>query len=357
MTTAAGAARTRSAIDHGGLATTRKGRRGRRSEREVGLDDGDAVVGEARARRCSARPGWRSTATTRRRRRPAPASARRCRRRGRRRGRRGRTPASRDDVAGGVSGSSRCQPHRAGRVRAPRTRRTITQHVVMRPPSRATDQFHPRVSRHRRVCVPDGAPETLRSSKPSDGSGGTSSRLRSATRRATRSLLARRAIRRSRACSASSSRPVSVLDAPVAQDDRDEDLVVVDRQVVDPGLGDRARRARRSRGCRRRASRSSTTWRSIACTIALGSSSMAADGEVAVEEVVQVLVGGDAHHHVVAGAVAEQPPGVAVGDAGRQLLQRHVDEAVGRRRRARAPGRRRPAPCGPARGRRGRRPG
>ena len=50
--------------------------------------------------------------------------------------------------------------------------------------------------------------------------------------------------------------------------------------------------------------------------------------EVAVEEVVQVLVGGDAHHHVVAGAVTEQPPGVAVGDAGGQLLQGDVDDAV-----------------------------
>ena len=50
--------------------------------------------------------------------------------------------------------------------------------------------------------------------------------------------------------------------------------------------------------------------------------------EVAVEELVQVLVGGDAHHHVVPGRVADHLAGRAVGDAGRELLQREVDEPV-----------------------------
>ena len=50
--------------------------------------------------------------------------------------------------------------------------------------------------------------------------------------------------------------------------------------------------------------------------------------EVPVEEVVEVLVGGDPRHHLVAGRVVEQLAGVAVGDAGRQLLERDVDEAV-----------------------------
>ena len=52
--------------------------------------------------------------------------------------------------------------------------------------------------------------------------------------------------------------------------------------------------------------------------------------EVTVEEVVTVLVGGDPLHDLVAGGVVEQLAGVVVGDAGGELLQRDVDEAVGR---------------------------
>ncbi len=43
-------------------------------------------------------------------------------------------------------------------------------------------------------------------------------------------------------------------------------------------------------------------------------------GEVAVEQLVQVLVGADPLHHLVADRVAEQGTGVAVRDPGRQLL-------------------------------------
>ena len=60
-----------------------------------------------------------------------------------------------------------------------------------------------------------------------------------------------------------------------------------------------------------------------------GSSSRAARGEVAVEEVVEVLVGRHPLHDLVADRVVEQLAGVAVGDAGGQLLERDVDEAVG----------------------------
>ena len=54
-------------------------------------------------------------------------------------------------------------------------------------------------------------------------------------------------------------------------------------------------------------------------------------GEIAVEEVVVVLVGGDPRHHGVADRVADQLAGVAVGDPRGQLLEREVDEPVGRR--------------------------
>ena len=50
--------------------------------------------------------------------------------------------------------------------------------------------------------------------------------------------------------------------------------------------------------------------------------------EVAVEEVVTVLVAGDALHHFVRGGVFTELPGVVVRDARRELLQRDVDHAV-----------------------------
>ena len=50
--------------------------------------------------------------------------------------------------------------------------------------------------------------------------------------------------------------------------------------------------------------------------------------EVAVEEVVPVLVARDALHDLVAGRVLAALPGVVVRDARRQLLQRDVDHAV-----------------------------
>jgi DNA-binding Lrp family transcriptional regulator len=56
--------------------------------------------------------------------------------------------------------------------------------------------------------------------------------------------------------------------------------------------------------------------------------------QVAVEEVVEVLVGGDALHDVVARCV-QAPPGVAMRHPGRQFLPGDVHEAVGDGRRLR----------------------
>ena len=69
------------------------------------------------------------------------------------------------------------------------------------------------------------------------------------------------------------------------------------------------------------------TSRSTAMTMPDGSSGEGGRGEVAVEEVVQVLVGRHPGHEVVADRIAEQLAGVAMGDAGGQLLQGQVDEA------------------------------
>ena len=53
--------------------------------------------------------------------------------------------------------------------------------------------------------------------------------------------------------------------------------------------------------------------------------------EIAVEEVVEVLVGGDARHDGPTGRIVEQEARVAVRDPGRELLQCRVDEGVGHR--------------------------
>ena len=50
--------------------------------------------------------------------------------------------------------------------------------------------------------------------------------------------------------------------------------------------------------------------------------------QVAVEELVEVLVAGHAHHHLVPGWVADHLAGRPVRDAGRQLLQREVHEPL-----------------------------
>ena len=55
--------------------------------------------------------------------------------------------------------------------------------------------------------------------------------------------------------------------------------------------------------------------------------------DVAVEDHVQVLVGGDPDHDLVGHRVIRVAPGVAMGDARRELLERHVGEAAERVRR------------------------
>ena len=52
-------------------------------------------------------------------------------------------------------------------------------------------------------------------------------------------------------------------------------------------------------------------------------------GEIAVVEVVEVLVGGDPAHDRLAGRVVEQLSGVPMRDTCRELLQRDVHDAVG----------------------------
>ena len=125
---------------------------------------------------------------------------------------------------------------------------------------------------------------------------------------------------------------LEVLDAPVLHDHRHEDLVVVRLEVVHADVGDLActgvevgnprtghlevadlaldRRHHRGRVDLERGTR-----------------------EVAVVEVVEVLVGGDAAHDRLAGRVVEQLSGVPMRDTCGDLLQRDVHDAVGDARR------------------------
>ena len=109
---------------------------------------------------------------------------------------------------------------------------------------------------------------------------------------------------------------------------------MVDGEVVDAGPGDERRRGDRSSGMPVPGMAKPVTSRSVAMHHARRVELEGGGGEVAVEEVVEVLVGGHPGHEVVADRIAEQLAGVAVGDAGGQLLQREVDEAVVRRRPA-----------------------
>ena len=122
---------------------------------------------------------------------------------------------------------------------------------------------------------------------------------------------------------------LDLLQLPVAQHHRHQHLVVVEGQVVDSGPGDRRRPGGEVVDARPRH---------------LELPHLAVDGhhhgrrvegqglahDVAVEQVVEVLVGRHPGHHLVADGVAEQLAGVAVGQPGGQLLQRHVDQRVGR---------------------------
>ena len=55
--------------------------------------------------------------------------------------------------------------------------------------------------------------------------------------------------------------------------------------------------------------------------------------KVAVEQEVEVFIGGDPLHDLVAGGVVESLGCVEVSDPGRQLLERHVDHGACRRPR------------------------
>ena len=137
---------------------------------------------------------------------------------------------------------------------------------------------------------------------------------------------------RSRACSAAALRFWQLVDPPVLEDDRHEDLVVVRREVVDAGVGDQARVHLEvgDPGARHReVAHLALDRRDHARRVELERRR----DEVAVEEVVEVLVGRDAAHDRGAHRVIEQLPGVAVRDAGGELLERDVDDAVGDARR------------------------
>ena len=100
-------------------------------------------------------------------------------------------------------------------------------------------------------------------------------------------------------------------------------------QVVDAGRGDRGRvRAEIGNAGARHLERAHLT---LDRAHGAGRIDLQRRGhEVAIEEIVEVLVGCDARHHLVAGFVLEQVPGVAMRDARRQLLQRYVRERVDR---------------------------
>ena len=70
-------------------------------------------------------------------------------------------------------------------------------------------------------------------------------------------------------------------------------------------------------------------WRLMASTIPDGSISRAALDEVAVEEVMEVLVGGHPFHDRVSLGIGECLARVVMGDPGGQLLERQVGEGVG----------------------------
>src|SRR5438552_3543023 len=117
------------------------------------------------------------------------------------------------------------------------------------------------------------------------------------------------------------------LDAPVTKDHRNKNLVVVQRKVVDARRRDRGRvRAEIGNPCT-----GHLEGAHLAFDRAHGAGRIDLQGrghEVAIEEIVEVLVGRDPRHHLVAGLVVEEVPGVAVRDTRRQLLQRDVRERV-----------------------------
>ena len=118
-----------------------------------------------------------------------------------------------------------------------------------------------------------------------------------------------------------------MIDSPVFEDDRDEDLVVVLHEVVHAGVGDRACVTREVGDAHAR------HLEVAHLTIDRRDHRRGVDlerggNEVAVEDVVEVLVGRDAGHDRLPGWIAEQLARVAVRDAGRDLLERDVHDAV-----------------------------
>ena len=118
----------------------------------------------------------------------------------------------------------------------------------------------------------------------------------------------------------SGPQPLEAVQVPVTDHDGNEDLVVVGSEVVDAGVRDRSgvpseigdpgpghgevpnlpldRRHYRLRVDREREGR-----------------------QVSVEEMMEVLVGGDAGHDSTAGRIGEEPARVVVRDSRRELLQ------------------------------------
>ena len=151
-----------------------------------------------------------------------------------------------------------------------------------------------------------------------------------------------------RASSAAGVRPSRASTSQWRSDDRHQHVVVVDGEVVDAGLGD-------GEGVGLEVDDAGAGHLELA-DLALHGHDHArrvelegGGAEVAVEEVVAVLVGGHALHDLVAGLVVEQLAGVVVGDAGGQLLERDVDDAVGDAVELGHLAASRPAACGPAR--------
>ncbi len=105
----------------------------------------------------------------------------------------------------------------------------------------------------------------------------------------------------------------------MAQHNRNEHLVVVQHQVVDAGCRDRGR----VRGEIGNAGARHLERAHLALDRAHGAGRVDLQRrghEIAIEEIVEVLVSRDARHHLVAGFVLEQVSGVAVRDARGQLL-------------------------------------
>ena len=121
-----------------------------------------------------------------------------------------------------------------------------------------------------------------------------------------------------------------LLQLPVADHARHQDLVVVQGEVVDPGPSDRRRPGGEVVDARPR----HLEVLHLPLDGQHHGRRIHGDGlghQVPVEQVVEVLVGSDAGHDLVAHRIADELAGVAVRHPGGQFLERHVDERVDRR--------------------------